>query len=114
MAKSANLPQNANSQKFETAAIRHAREQDVDVVVCGHIHHANLRQDGSVMYANSGDWVEHCTAIIEQENGSLELVNWAKESTDRLDVRALIQSLPVSAVARGKDRRPIGSGAAHS
>lgn len=101
-------------EKFETAAIRHAREQDVDVVVCGHIHHANLRQDGSVMYANSGDWVEHCTAIIEQENGALELVNWAKESADRLDVRALIQSLPVSAVARGKDRRPIGSGAAHS
>ena len=101
-------------EKFETAAIRHAREQEVDVVVCGHIHHANLRQEGSVMYANSGDWVEHCTAIVEQGNGTLELVNWAKESADRLDVRALIQSLPVSAISRSKDRQPVGSGTAHS
>lgn len=100
--------------KFETAAIRHAREQEVDVVVCGHIHHANLRQEGAVLYANSGDWVEHCTAVIEQENGALALVNWAKESVDRLDVRALIQSLPVSAAAREKDRHEVSSGTAHS
>jgi len=101
-------------EKFEMAAIRHAREQEVDVVVCGHIHHANLRQEGSVMYANSGDWVEHCTAIVEHGNGTLELVNWAKESADRLDVRTLIQSLPVSAITRDKGRQPVGSGTAHS
>ena len=100
--------------KFEAAAIRHAREQAVDVVVCGHIHHANLRQDGAVMYANSGDWVEHCTAIIEQENGVLELVNWAKESADRLDVRTLIQSLPVTTAARIKQPQPADSRTAHS
>ena len=100
--------------KFEAAAIRHAREQAVDVVICGHIHHANLRQDGAVMYANSGDWVEHCTAIIEQENGVLELVNWAKESADRLDVRTLIQSLPVTTAARIKQPQPADSRTAHS
>jgi len=74
-------------QKFEDAAIRHARDQGVDAIVCGHIHHANLRTENGVTYANSGDWVEHCTALVEQQDGQLELVRWVQESTARLDAR---------------------------
>lgn len=99
-------------QKFETAAIRHAREQNVDVVVCGHIHHANLRQEEGVMYANSGDWVEHCTALIEQANGTLELVNWARESADRLDARLKSQTAPLSAMACSGNKPSVETGVA--
>ncbi|WP_407275714.1 UDP-2,3-diacylglucosamine diphosphatase [Halothiobacillus sp. DCM-1] len=74
-------------EKFEEAALRHAREQSVEVIICGHIHHANLREVDGVCYANAGDWVEHCTAITEHLDGRLELVHWAKESADRLDAR---------------------------
>lgn len=84
-------------EKFEQAAIRHAREQAVDVIVCGHIHHANLREEQGVTYANSGDWVEHCTAIVEHMDGALELVNWVKESAERLDGRQAVTVPPVPA-----------------
>lgn len=74
-------------QKFEDAAIHHARSQNANVIVCGHIHHANLREEDGVTYANSGDWVEHCTALVEHADGRLELLRWAEESVERLDAR---------------------------
>ncbi len=61
---------------FEEAVARRARERDVDGVVCGHIHHAELRPVGGVVYANCGDWVESCTALVEHEDGRLEIVRW--------------------------------------
>ena len=45
-------------------------------VVCGHIHHAEIRVIGGVLYANDGDWVESCTALVEHFDGSLEIVRW--------------------------------------
>ena len=83
-------------QKFEDAAIRHAGEQKVDVIVCGHIHHANLRAEAGVTYANAGDWVEHCTALVEHDDGRLELVRWAQESATRLDARPGVTDTPLS------------------
>jgi UDP-2,3-diacylglucosamine pyrophosphatase LpxH len=45
-------------------------------VVCGHIHRANLRRIAGTLYANTGDWVESCTALLESERGELELLRW--------------------------------------
>lgn len=61
---------------FEEAVARRARERDVDGIVCGHIHHAELRLTGGTLYANCGDWVESCTALVEHEDGRLEIVRW--------------------------------------
>jgi hypothetical protein len=44
--------------------------------VCGHIHHAEIREIGGVLYCNDGDWVESCTALVEHFDGTLELINW--------------------------------------
>jgi UDP-2,3-diacylglucosamine pyrophosphatase LpxH len=46
-------------------------------VVCGHIHHAQIRDVGGVQYLNDGDWVESCTALVEHHDGRLELLDWA-------------------------------------
>ena len=62
---------------FEQAMAEVAKHRGVDGVVCGHIHHAELRQIGSVWYANEGDWVESCTALVEHHDGRLELIDWA-------------------------------------
>ncbi|MFP4640320.1 MAG: UDP-2,3-diacylglucosamine diphosphatase [Guyparkeria sp.] len=72
-------------QKFEAAACLHAREQAADVIICGHIHHASLFTRDGITYANSGDWVEHCTALVERHDGQLELIRWAEESARLLD-----------------------------
>jgi UDP-2,3-diacylglucosamine pyrophosphatase LpxH len=66
--------------RFETALANEARRRGFDGVVCGHIHHAEMRQVGGVMYMNDGDWVESCTALVEHGDGRLELVDWAAEN----------------------------------
>ena len=63
--------------RFETALTSEARRRGFDGVVCGHIHHAEMREVNGVMYLNVGDWVESCTAIVEHHDGRLELIDWA-------------------------------------
>ncbi|HTI87363.1 MAG TPA: UDP-2,3-diacylglucosamine diphosphatase [Alphaproteobacteria bacterium] len=62
---------------FETALADEARRRGVDGVVCGHIHQAEIRHFGDVLYCNSGDWVESCTAIVEHQSGQLKVLRWA-------------------------------------
>jgi hypothetical protein len=35
---------------------------------------AGLRAVGPILYANSGDWVESCTALVEHPDGRLEVI----------------------------------------
>ena len=63
---------------FETAVAREARKRGVHGVVCGHIHHAELREIDGVLYANDGDWVESLTALAEHADGRLELIDWTQ------------------------------------
>jgi UDP-2,3-diacylglucosamine pyrophosphatase LpxH len=63
---------------FETAVAAEARRRGVDGVICGHIHQAEMRVIGGALYANDGDWVESCTALVEHFDGRLEILRWAK------------------------------------
>jgi hypothetical protein len=49
-------------------------------VVCGHIHHAEMRTIDGVLYCNDGDWVESLTALVEHHDGRLEIVDWSGRS----------------------------------
>ncbi len=62
--------------QFEEAVAREARRRGVHGVVCGHIHHAELREIDGVLYANDGDWVESLTALVEHADGRLEILDW--------------------------------------
>jgi len=55
-----------------------ARGRAFDGVVCGHIHHPEIRDLGGVLYCNDGDWVESCSALVEYFDGTLEIVNWTR------------------------------------
>ena len=63
--------------RFEEAIARAAELHGLDGVVCGHIHQAQIRRIGRVLYLNDGDWVESCTALVEDARGHLEIVRWA-------------------------------------
>lgn len=63
---------------FEERLVCHAKELDCQGVICGHIHVPRIDQFGDVTYCNTGDWVEHCSALVEHESGQLELVEWTK------------------------------------
>lgn len=64
---------------FEKAVAWEASRSDVDGVVCGHIHRAEMTQLNGITYCNCGDWVESCSALVEDESGALSIVHWNEE-----------------------------------
>ena len=65
--------------RFEEAVAREAERRGIDGIVCGHIHKAEIRRIGDVLYCNDGDWVEGCTALAEDRFGNLSIIDWASE-----------------------------------
>ncbi len=63
---------------FEQAVAAEASRNGADVVVCGHIHHPVMKSIGDVLYVNTGDWVESCSAVVEHHDGRLELLRWTQ------------------------------------
>ena len=61
---------------FEVAVAHETRRRGYDGVVCGHIHHAEIREVEGVLYCNDGDWVESRTALVEHMDGRLEIIHW--------------------------------------
>ena len=61
---------------FEQAAVDACRSRGLDGIICGHIHQPELRMIDGIYYGNDGDWVESCTALVEHNNGRLELIHW--------------------------------------
>jgi UDP-2,3-diacylglucosamine pyrophosphatase LpxH len=62
---------------FEGAVAAEAKRRGHDGVVCGHIHHAEMRDIHGTLYCNDGDWVESRTALVEHTDGRLELIHWS-------------------------------------
>ena len=73
--------------KYEEVVARAAGERGVDGVVCGHIHTAEHRMfdhDGkAIEYWNDGDWVEGCNALVENMDGTMEILHWPDEVAKR-------------------------------
>jgi UDP-2,3-diacylglucosamine pyrophosphatase LpxH len=61
---------------YANAITAEARARKVDGIICGHIHHAEMRDMNGVLYCNDGDWVESCTALVEHFDGKLEILHW--------------------------------------
>ena len=62
--------------RFEEEIVHYAKRFSVDAVLCGHIHSVAIRKIGDITYYNCGDWVESRTALIEQFDGTIELVSY--------------------------------------
>ncbi len=80
--------------RFETALATEAKRRGLDGVICGHIHHAEMRQVAGILYMNDGDWVESCTALVEHADGRFELVDWVSEQ--RLSPARAPQPVPAA------------------
>jgi UDP-2,3-diacylglucosamine pyrophosphatase LpxH len=65
---------------FENSVAREAARRGMHGVVCGHIHRATMRDVHGVLYCNTGDWVESCTALVERPDGTLELLAVGSEA----------------------------------
>ena len=79
---------------FESALAREARIRGMDGVVCGHIHHAEMRDIDGILYANDGDWVESLTALCEHPDGRLEIIDWSPSGEARRAVALMTSESP--------------------
>lgn len=61
-------------EAYQAAAVKLAADQGYDGIICGHLHHPVVQQYGDVLYCNDGDWVENCTALLEDAQGQLHLL----------------------------------------
>ncbi len=87
--------------EFEVAVAHDCARRGYDGVVCGHIHKAQILEVNGVHYHNCGDWVESCTALVEDEHGHIHIVDWSGERsrvlTERTNVDRTLETAQVLA-----------------
>ena len=88
---------------YESILVAEAAKAGVDGVVCGHIHHAALETTNGIQYVNTGDWVESCTAITEDFDGTLRLVDWSAVTRER--AARHLPALPQPSPANSKEQK---------
>lgn len=79
---------------FEQTAADIGIFQKYDYVVCGHIHHPEIKEisnkEGSIQYLNSGDWVENLTAL-EYNNGKWSIYRFDENEIEKMKVEEPFQ-----------------------
>ena len=66
--------------RYEALALSHAKRRGLDGIVCGHIHKPAIIESDDVVYYNDGDWVEHCSVLVEATDGTLANYQWSSHS----------------------------------
>ena len=82
--------------QFESAMAEEARRRGVHGVICGHIHKAERRDIDGIDYLNDGDWVESCTALAEDFDGTFRIVYWL-EARKALTGQTVARTEPLAA-----------------
>jgi UDP-2,3-diacylglucosamine pyrophosphatase LpxH len=59
---------------YQMAAINLARDKGYDGIICGHLHYPAIFRHQGIVYCNDGDWVENCSALLEDYDGGLRLI----------------------------------------
>ncbi len=92
---------------FEQTAADIGISNNYQYVVCGHIHHPEMRmieqENGKIMYLNSGDWIENLSAL-EYHNGNWKLFRFddservamlslQEEESDEMNIRQLFNQM---------------------
>ena len=78
--------------EFETLVAELAIEKKYDYVICGHIHQPQKRvisnKEGSVVYLNSGDWVEHLTSL-EYYNNDWHIYKYDESNLKTINIKEM-------------------------
>ncbi len=79
--------------RYKIAGCTEAKRQNLDGIICGHIHHPERDNIDGIEYFNDGDWIENCSALTENEAGEMQFVFWTHTVTASLPK---IHSTPIS------------------
>lgn len=69
---------------YENHIVEIARKKKCDGVICGHIHHPEMRYYDDILYLNSGDWVESLSALTEDFAGNWDLVYYQAQEVAQI------------------------------
>jgi UDP-2,3-diacylglucosamine pyrophosphatase LpxH len=64
--------------QFEINLTDYCKKRNYDGVICGHIHHAEIKEVNDIIYMNDGDWVESMSALVEHHTGEWEIIYWTE------------------------------------
>lgn len=67
---------------FEKTITEYCAKRGYDGVICGHIHTPEIKMVNGIIYMNDGDWVESCSALVEDYDGRWSIVYWTKGKDD--------------------------------
>lgn len=72
---------------FSEAVSKYAEDHDCYGIICGHIHHAEMKFINNRHYVNCGCWTDlaNCNAIVENDNGELQIINFGEQYTERVE-----------------------------
>jgi UDP-2,3-diacylglucosamine pyrophosphatase LpxH len=59
---------------YEKELVDLARRKNYAGVICGHIHHPEIKDYDGLLYLNSGDWVESLSALVEDDSGNWKII----------------------------------------
>ena len=72
-------------ERFVQAGLQDAKQRGLDGIICGHIHRAAMFERDGLIYANDGDWVESLTALTEDANGNLALIDYRGKVLSKIE-----------------------------
>ncbi len=99
LATAVTLPIKSLAHSFGQLRIRakqFARDQGCDGVVFGHTHSPRIREEDGFAFVNTGDWLEHCSAVVERKSGQMEL--WMAAGNRWLETCRRVALLPACSV----------------
>jgi len=72
---------------FENLITEYCVKRKADGIICGHIHHAEIKMIDDIWYSNTGDWVESCTALCETHDGDWIIIQLVGDQFQPVTVR---------------------------
>lgn len=81
---------------FEKHIADVALRNNCDGVICGHIHHPEIKKYGDIQYLNSGDWIESLSALTEDFQGNWKVINYCEEAIE--DDNRIYEQILASAI----------------
>ena len=84
---------------YQDSLLHYARTREADIIITGHIHRPEIKPIGNLLYANCGDWVENCSALVEHFDGRLEIIYTDRDEPTNTDTpvnpdEKLVESMP--------------------
>jgi UDP-2,3-diacylglucosamine pyrophosphatase LpxH len=85
---------------FDDTVYYQCRQRRLNGVICGHTHHAEVRHiRNGIMSYNCGDWVESCTALAEDAQGQLRILEAGSQQAAPAKLKLVRKSTPAPQAA---------------